>query len=31
MDTVSQGNSIALGEADFDLAHYVNNSEIKTD
>lgn len=31
MQTVAEGKSIVLGEADFDLAHYANNSEILKD
>ena len=31
MDTVSKGTSIVLGEADFDLAYYANNSGILRD
>jgi len=31
METVSQGTSIVIGEADFDLAYYANNAEVLKD
>ena len=31
METVAQGNSIVIGEADFDLAYYANNAEVLKD
>lgn len=31
MKAASEGKTIIIGEADFDLAHYANNPHIQTD